>query len=376
MQLDQTTVSLQPRRAFGCIDVAVRFYGRHLLRILEIWALVALPCCVLTYILTVRSEMDVRLTFIVLYVGTWVAGVLTVSGASRALFGEPFVPIPERAATLDFPRLLQMVTDLAAGVVGFVIVADIVADILGTDFVYGAIENTWYAALFALLIVRLVVAVIIRARVTPGFWPALWLSGLRRGVMIAGPLLVLFPMGVLPVLIGVLLSLFSLVLALRTGFVAESKMLASLDEQLRGQGLRALVKKEGGDLFVRSWLILGFCSLLAIVVFFTIDRACQDILGYPILIGRIGQVVPLEKLNGGPRGADFFATLGALIASSARMLLQDSRCLTVFAAAVMLVYPIVRLAWFFCYIDLRVRRDCWDMELLFRQEARRLEGLT
>jgi hypothetical protein len=58
------------------------------------------------------------------------------------------------------------------------------------------------------------------------------------------------------------------------------------------------------------------------------------------------------------------------------MLLRDPRCLTVFAAAVMLVYPIVRLAWFFCYIDLRVRRDCWDMELLFRQEARRLAGVA
>lgn len=375
MQLDETTVPLQPRRAFGCIDVAVRFYGQHVARVLEIWVLVALPCSVLTYILTVRSEMDVRLTFIVLYVGTWIAGVLTVSGASRALFGEPFVPIPEKGRTLDFPRLLQMVTDLAAGVVGFVIVADIVADVLGTDFIYGVIEKTWYAALFALLIVRLVVALIIRGRVTPGFWPALWLSGLRRGVMLAGPLLILFPMGVLPVLFGVLLSLFSLVLALRTGFVAESKVLASLDEQLRGQGLRDLVKKEGGDLLVRSWLLLGFGWLLTLVIFFTIDWAC-GLLGYPILIGRIGQVVPLEKLSGSSSGRGFFSAVGALISSSLTMLLQDPRCLAVFAAAVMLVYPIVRLAWFFCYIDLRVRRDCWDMELLFRQEARRLAGAT
>jgi hypothetical protein len=180
---------------------------------------------------------------------------------------------------------------------------------------------------------------------------------------------------VLPVLVGVLLSLFSIALALRTGFVAESKMLASLDEQLRGQGLRDLVKKEGGDLFFRGWLIVGFCSLLTIVVFFTLDWAC-GLLGYPILIGRIGQVVPLEKLSGGSRGADFFEAVGALIGSSVTMLLQDPRCLAVFAAAVMLVYPIVRLAWFFCYIDLRVRRDCWDMELLFRQEARRLEGVA
>jgi hypothetical protein len=375
MQLDRTTVPLQPRRAFGCIDVAVRFYGRHLARILEICALVALPCSVLTYILTVRSEMDVRLTLIVLYFGTWIAGVLTVSGASRALFGEPFVPVPERGKTLDFPRLLQLVTDLAAAAVGFVIVADVVADVLGTDFVYGAIENTWYALLFALLIVRLVLALILRARVTSGFWKALSLSGLRRGVMLFGPLLILFPHGWLLVLIGIALSVFSLILALRTGFVAESKILASLDEQLRGQGLRQLLQKEGGDLLVRGWLILGFCSLLAMAMFFTIDWAC-GLLGYPILIGRIRQVVPFEQLGGSARGGNFVEAIAAVFRATVEMLLRDPRCLTVFAAAVMLVYPIVRLAWFFCYIDLRVRRDCWDMELLFRQEARRLEGVA
>jgi len=375
MQLDRTTVPLLPRRAFGCIDVAVRFYGRHLARILEIWVLVALPCSVLTYILTVRSEMDVRLTLIVLYAGTWIAGVLTVSGASRALFGEPFVPVAERGAAFDFPRLLQLVTDLAAAAIGFVIVTDVVADVLGTDFVYGAIENTWYAALFALLIVRLVLALILRARVTPGFWKALSLSGLRRLVILLGPLLVLFPKGAALVVLGIALSIFSLILALRTGFVAESKMLASLDEQLRGQGMRQLLQKEGGDLLVRGWLIVGFGWMLAISIFFTIDWAC-GLLGYPILIGRLGQVVPFEQLSGSARGENFAAAVGALIGAAVEMLLRDPRCLTVFAAAVMLVYPIVRLAWFFCYIDLRVRRDCWDMELLFRQEARRLAGVA
>ena len=43
-------------------------------------------------------------------------------------------------------------------------------------------------------------------------------------------------------------------------------------------------------------------------------------------------------------------------------------------AVAFLVYPIGRLAWFFCYIDVRVRRDCWDMELSIIQEAERLEN--
>jgi hypothetical protein len=345
MQLDETTVPLQPRRAFGCIDVAVRFYGAHLGRLLEIWSLVALPCCVLTYILSLRSEMDVRLTLLVLYVGTWIAGVLTVSGAGRALFGEPFVPGTGRGKSMDFARALQMTSDVAALLVGAVIFGDVAADVLGTDFIYGRVEDTWYAALFAVLIVRLVVAMIVRARVTRGFWKAL-------------------SKGVFPVLLGILLSLFLVVVALRTGFVAESKLLASLDEQLRGQGLRDLMKKETGDLFSRSLAIVGFGWLMAIVVFFTIDWACNLLLGYPILLGRIW------SSGGGANG------VFVQIEQTFRMMTGDPRCLAVFAAAVMLVYPIVRLAWFFCYVDLRVRRDCWDMELLFRQEARRLEGVA
>ena len=38
----------------------------------------------------------------------------------------------------------------------------------------------------------------------------------------------------------------------------------------------------------------------------------------------------------------------------------------------LLVYAMGRLAWFISYIDLRVRYDCWDMELEMFEQARRL----
>ena len=43
-------------------------------------------------------------------------------------------------------------------------------------------------------------------------------------------------------------------------------------------------------------------------------------------------------------------------------------------AASLFSYQLGRLAWFFVYIDVRVRRDCWDMELLLARESKRLEG--
>jgi len=373
MNLDQTTVSLQPRKAFGCLDVGVRFYGTHIKRMLEIWVNVALPCSVLIYILTVRAEMDVRLTLVVLYGATWVTGVLTVAGASRALFGEPFVPASPTENKLDFTRLLLILGDVSAGLVGLVVLADVASDMFGADFVHGPVEVTWYSLLFGLLVFRLVVVLILRARVTAGFWLAFWSSGLRRVVIVIGPLLLLFPMGqggamAGLIMLGIVLTVISIIVALRTSFLPESKFLASLDEQLHGQGIRELLKREGGDLFLRGIVILGFCFVLGIVMFLTVDKGCELLLGYPILVGRIQHLVP----PGSNPFEAFFKSIPYLF----QLFIRDPRCLTVFAASVLFVYPVARLAWFFCYIDLRVRRDCWDMELLFQQEARRLEGTT
>ncbi|MFQ5732489.1 MAG: hypothetical protein ACE5KM_11120 [Planctomycetaceae bacterium] len=377
MELDRTTVPLHPRRALGCLDVAVRFYGEHLMRMLAIWVVVALPFSVLVYLLTVRSQMDVRLTLIVLYAATWISGVLTVAGSARALFGEPF--FPDRGREADFLRVSSITVDIACVVVFAFVAADVTADMLGTDFVFGAEEAMWYWGLFALLATRLILHFAATARVTPGFWKALSQSGVRRALLLAAPLLILFPMHWGLVLIGIVLSIVALLVALRTSFLPESIFLSSLDEKLHGRGVRDLLKKEGGDLFARSLLIVPFCVLLSIVVFFTIDQACNLLLGYPILLGRLDQILPRESIQReadtafGDAAANGIGRAGTIVIVALKFLLSDSRCLAVLTAAVLFVFPIARLAWFFCYIDLRVRRDCWDMELLFQQEARRLE---
>lgn len=38
-----------------------------------------------------------------------------------------------------------------------------------------------------------------------------------------------------------------------------------------------------------------------------------------------------------------------------------------------IVMPVIRLAWFFCYLDQRIRNECWDLELQYRVESSRLE---
>lgn len=54
------------------------------------------------------------------------------------------------------------------------------------------------------------------------------------------------------------------------------------------------------------------------------------------------------------------------------MLWYDPKVVTVLMGVLWLVYPLARMAWFFCYLDQRIRNECWDVELDFRRDARRL----
>ena len=54
------------------------------------------------------------------------------------------------------------------------------------------------------------------------------------------------------------------------------------------------------------------------------------------------------------------------------LLTYDPTVIGLIALTCWLVYPIARLAWFFCYLDARVRAEGWDVEIAFRLEAKRL----
>lgn len=55
--------------------------------------------------------------------------------------------------------------------------------------------------------------------------------------------------------------------------------------------------------------------------------------------------------------------------------LDDPAFLTTVQLSLWLPYPVIRLAWFFCYLDQRIRNECWDLQLQFRAEAARLEEI-
>lgn len=59
-----------------------------------------------------------------------------------------------------------------------------------------------------------------------------------------------------------------------------------------------------------------------------------------------------------------------------QLLNDDPKVLTAIQLTLWLPYPVIRLAWFFCYLDQRIRNECWDLQLQFRIEAARLEELA
>lgn len=150
-----------------------------------------------------------------------------------------------------------------------------------------------------------------------------------------------------------------LLLGVQFGFLAEKRALAHLHQQRHDRRTEELVRLEFGDLLLRGILIFACGFGFWIVMFLTVDVASHLLFGAPIYLGRLAELSRSE-----------YAEFGELVWFT----WSDPLVLSAATATALLIYPICRLAWFFGYIDLRVRRDCWDIELEFVQEARRLEG--
>lgn len=292
MKIEQAAISLVPRSATNCLDMAVMFFGRHLKSLLGLCLAFVVPTGALVYGLSYWYEIDVRIALAVVLLATSPLGVLLICGASQSAFGETF-----------------------------------------TSGLWKALQPT---TLFGVLA-----------------------SGcLLRGLLVIGAGLCLFPVNPGLVLSGFLIGLIGVWAALRFGFRAEQTCLARLDDVPQQHRTDTLIRQEAGDLAFRAGAIVLFCLGLWLVMFVTADVLSQLLFGWPILLGRV------------------FAGDGATFAGRylVELIVHDPRVLTAMSVTALPIYAVGRLAWFFCYIDIRVRRDCWDMELQLSREANRLQG--
>lgn len=148
-----------------------------------------------------------------------------------------------------------------------------------------------------------------------------------------------------------------LLVGVRYGFLAEVLYLESTPRKKAGSRLSKLMSNVFSDLVGRGLAAFTFYALLVFGLFVIVELASTTLLGVPIVSGRLAS------------GVDVQNELGILFAS-------DPRFITILHALMWVAYPLVRIAWFFCYLDVRIQKEGWDVELDFRIEAQRLGGLT
>lgn len=148
-------------------------------------------------------------------------------------------------------------------------------------------------------------------------------------------------------------GLLTLPVATRYGFLSEVVLL----EQLRGNRIPKRCEEILRDVWVevcgRYVAVAGFALGLSIVLFVLLDLGSQALFGIPVFVAKISWAIAAEDVL--------------------NLLTYDPVLVGVLSATWWLVYPLARLAWFFCYLDARVRKEGWDVEIALRVEARRLQ---
>ncbi len=187
---------------------------------------------------------------------------------------------------------------------------------------------------------------------------SLW-GALRSSSSALALVLLLRPLHLLLLLAGALPGVATM---LMTGFNAEAHLFATWRAGEHDHRIGDLVKSEFSDLLARGMgvAVFGLCfwGLLTI----TVDATSMLLMGVSPCIGRLVEAVR------NPWGLeDYEAWWYALVT----FVTTDALALTTVSATALATYAVCRLAWFFAYVDLRIRCDCWDVEVALADEAQR-----
>lgn len=151
-------------------------------------------------------------------------------------------------------------------------------------------------------------------------------------------------------------------LGLYTSFLSEARVLARWRAAEHEHRVFDLVQLEFGDLMVRATTVSLFGLGLWFLLTMTADATSLLLFGVSPCVGRLSEATrnPWD-VDDWERAIQAFWTFVS----------TDAVALTTVSATALVTYAICRLAWFFAYVDLRIRRDCWDLEVALAEEARR-----
>lgn len=200
---------------------------------------------------------------------------------------------------------------------------------------------------------------------------ALLVATLNRAVVACGPAVFLYKPSWSSFALGLVLFLFpGCWLAVRSGFVFERTCLPRLERRRHARRIRELITGSFRHLFDAVFRVNLFCVLLWIVLVTTLEFVLDLLLQVSFIWSPLKQLWADGGFQFGVR-SDFFQFFEFAV----DYLLHSPGVATMLCAVGLLVYVIGRLGWFFCYLDARVRQDCWDIEMRFVQSAERLQGV-
>lgn len=364
--IERVTIPLRPRTPAGCCDLAVMYYGRHLLPALRLLLAIAGPAVAWIYGLSRFVGTDFTIAIVALLLVSKALGVLTVAAVARTTFGEPFEhPFPPRwvrHSRLD--RLREFTRNLLTAVAWLAGAALFVAAL---DEAYGtgrlSAMEPWQSAavvtgLSAVLLVRSVM--FISERHAPGrhVMRAMYRGLLLRGLTAAPLVLLLFDE---TWIVGIVLAIFWLpayaAAVLWFSYGAERRALAEIDPSLD------MTK----DRPTHAWNDMLGPALLVAVSAVGLFVMCMAAIEYGLYA--VGMEGPLLGPISDYLNPEFFDP-----ALAVTLVGRNPLFVATFVGATLFAYQLARVAWFFTFIDARVRRDCWDLELILAREAKRLEG--
>lgn len=363
--IERVAIPLQPRLPSGCCDLAVMFYGRYLGPALRLWLAVAGPAVAFVYGFGRFVGTDLSLAIVTAVIVSKQLGLLTVAATVRATFGESFErPKADGDPRTGTARLTAvswgLVSVMATVAAGFLIAATL-DDAYGTGRLaaLGA-ERAGAIVLIATaaLLLRAQVFIARRHAPTRPVRNGIVLGTLVR-LLLAAPLVMLFFDQTWA--LGVGLAIFWLpgaaALALRRSFHAERRALAEIDPALHTPQANAALSFNdmAGPAFTVTTAAVGLSLVALSAIEFAFTTA--------------GLAGPISGPAGDSFDFEFFEPGFAFTALGRSPLFAASAL-----AAGLFAYQLGRIAWYFAYLDARVRRDCWDMELLLAREAKRLEG--
>ena len=140
-----------------------------------------------------------------------------------------------------------------------------------------------------------------------------------------------------------------------TGFLAEVIFLEQPPLRKVSTRLNHLVHGSWSAVLGHFIALFAFSVIFVIGLFQTTFLAAGYMFNTPCIVSRLD-----------PQAHDLITVSASLLA--------DPLAGTIFQACMWAVLPLSRLAWFFVYLDMRTRSECWDLDVACQVEANRLEG--